>query len=78
LTAYLTVHVGEKGPNKLAEAISNRDKGLTFDAGNLSVADYLDHWLEGIEDSIGANRVMRQLVLTRIVRLRYGPESEVT
>ena len=27
---------------KLAEAISNRDKGLTFDAGNLSIADYLD------------------------------------
>ncbi len=27
---------------KLTEAIANRDKGLVFDSGNLSVSEYLD------------------------------------
>ena len=34
---------------KLTEAISNRDKGLVFDTGNLTVSEYLDRWLEAIQ-----------------------------
>jgi len=38
---------------KLTEAIANRDKGLVFDAGNLSVGEYLDRWLEAIQSTVG-------------------------
>lgn len=55
---------------KLTEAISNRDKGLVFDAGNLSVAEYLDRWLQGIEDSIGERTWKRH---ESIVRLHLKP-----
>jgi integrase len=34
---------------KLTEAISNRDIGLVFDAGNISVGEYRDRWLEAIQ-----------------------------
>ena len=30
---------------KLARAITERDSGLVFDAGNLTVAEYMDRWL---------------------------------
>jgi hypothetical protein len=30
---------------KLAKSIANRDVGLTFDAGNLTVSEYLTAWL---------------------------------
>lgn len=30
---------------KLARALSDREDGLVFDAGNLTVGDYLDRWL---------------------------------
>ncbi len=55
---------------KLTEAIANRDKGLVFDAGNMSVAEYLDRWLEGIEDSIGERTWKRH---ESIVRLHIKP-----
>jgi hypothetical protein len=31
---------------KLTEAIADRDKGLVFDSGNLSVGEYLERWLD--------------------------------
>jgi integrase len=38
---------------KLTGAIADRDKGLVFDAGNLSVGEYLDCWLEAIQSTVG-------------------------
>jgi site-specific recombinase XerC len=55
---------------KLTEAVANRDKGLVFDAGNLSVSEYLDRWLQGIEDSIGERTWKRH---ESIVRLHLKP-----
>lgn len=55
---------------KLTEAIANRDKGLVFDAQNLSVSDYLDRWLEGIEGTIGKRTWNRH---ESIVRLHIKP-----
>lgn len=38
---------------KLATALSNREGGLTFDAGNLTLADYLDRWLnDSVRDTV--------------------------
>ncbi len=55
---------------KLTKAIANRDKGLVFDAGNLSVSEYLDRWLQGIEDSISERTWKRH---ESIVRLHLKP-----
>ena len=38
---------------KLTRALSDREGGFTFDAGNLVLADYLDRWLEdSVRDSV--------------------------
>jgi integrase len=38
---------------KLATALSNRKGGLTFDAGNLTLGDYLDRWLnDSVRDTV--------------------------
>jgi integrase len=55
---------------RLTEAIANRDKGLVFDAGNLSVGEYLDKWLEAIRGSIGERTWKRH---ESVVRLHLKP-----
>jgi integrase len=55
---------------KLTEAISNRDKGLVFDSGNLSVSEYLDRWLEAIQSTVGERTWKRH---ESIVRLHLKP-----
>ncbi len=38
---------------KLAKAISSREEGLVFDAGNLTIGDYLNRWLkESVRGSV--------------------------
>jgi integrase len=38
---------------KLATALSNREGGLTFDAGSLTLGDYLDRWLnDSVRDTV--------------------------
>lgn len=55
---------------RLTEAIANRDKGLVFDAGNLSVGEYLDKWLEAVRDTMGERTWKRH---ESIVRLHLEP-----
>jgi integrase len=39
--------------SKLTKAMSDRDGGLVFDAGNLTVGEYLDRWLENsVKDTV--------------------------
>jgi integrase len=35
----------EEAHEKLIEALSNRNKGLVFDADNMKVSEYLQRWL---------------------------------
>jgi integrase len=38
---------------KLAKALSDREVGLTFDAENLKLGDYMDRWLtDSVRDSV--------------------------
>lgn len=56
---------------KLTKAMAGRDGGLVFDAGNLTVGDYLDNWLR---DSVGGT--VRDRTFERheqIVRLHIKP-----
>ena len=42
---YVTGKTREEVRRKLAKAMSDRDGGLVFDAGSLTVGEYLDRWL---------------------------------
>jgi integrase len=42
---YVSGKTREEVRRKLAKAMAERDGGLIFDAGNLTVGDYLDRWL---------------------------------
>src|SRR5919202_1122029 len=43
----------EEAHEKLVEALSNRNKGLAFDADNLKVGEYLERWLEdSVKDTV--------------------------
>ncbi len=55
---------------KLTEAIADRDKGLVFDSGNLSVAEYLNRWLDAVQNTVGERTWKRH---ESIVRLHIKP-----
>ncbi len=56
---------------KLADALSNRNKGLVFDAGSLTVEDYLARWLS---DSVkGTVRISTFERHEQIIRAHIGP-----
>jgi integrase len=38
--------------DKLAKALSNRADGFVFDAGSLTLAEYLDRWLKDVKDTV--------------------------
>jgi integrase len=43
---YVSGKTREEVRQKLARAIADRDGGLIFDAGNQTVGEYLERWLE--------------------------------
>jgi len=51
---------------RLSKAIAERDAGLAFDSKNLSLAEYLDTWLDTIRGTLAPNTVRRHEELTRI------------
>src|ERR671917_860094 len=56
---------------KLAKALSDREGGLLFDAGSLTVGEYLDRWLtDSVEDTV---RPTTHQGYERICRLHIKP-----
>ncbi len=49
---YVTGKTREEVRQKLTKAMANRDKGLVFDAGSLTVGEYLDRWLKDGEGTV--------------------------
>src|SRR5215210_1580991 len=43
---YVSGKTREEVRQKLTKAMVNRDGGLVFDAGNLTVGEYMDRWLK--------------------------------
>src|SRR5215208_6066027 len=43
---YITGKTRDEARDKLIEALGNRAQGLVFDAGSLTVGEYLDRWLK--------------------------------
>ena len=55
---------------KLAKAIVDRDAGLVYDSGKLTVGAYLDKWLDTIRDTLRKRTVQRH---EQIARLHLKP-----
>jgi hypothetical protein len=51
---------------KLTKAIAEKDRGIVFDAGTLAVGEYLDRWLDSIEDSLRPGAFRRYEEVSRI------------
>ena len=66
---YAKTH--EEARKKLAEAIAERDKGLVYDSGNVTLEEYLGRWLE---DSVrGSVKVTTHAGYERVARLHVCP-----
>jgi integrase len=61
---YLSGKRREDVRDKLAKALSDRVDGLVFDAGTLTVGEYLERWLEDVQDTVrqSTHERYRQLV----------------
>jgi integrase len=56
---------------KLARALSDREGGLIFDAGNQSVGEYMDRWLnDSLRDTVRQSTLVRY---EQLVRLHISP-----
>lgn len=51
---------------KLNKAIAERETGLFYDCENITLASYLDRWLDSIRDTLAPSTVRRHEELTRI------------
>jgi integrase len=49
---YVSGKTREEVRRKLAKAMGDRDSGLVFDAGNLTVGEYMDRWLRDVKDTV--------------------------
>src|SRR5215216_598557 len=49
---YLSGKKREDVADKMAKALANRADGFVFDAGSLTVGDYLDRWLKDVRDTV--------------------------
>src|SRR5215217_7478249 len=59
---------------KLTKALSDRADGLTFDAGSLTLGDYLDQWLaDSVRDAV---RYTSHVRYEGLVRNHIKPRSE--
>lgn len=55
---------------KLAKAMADKDNGMTFDAGKMTVEGYLDSWLDSIRDTLRRRTWIRH---EEVVRLHLKP-----
>jgi integrase len=49
---YVSGKTREEVRRKLVKTMADRDGGLIFDAGALTVGEYMDRWLKGVKDTV--------------------------
>jgi integrase len=69
-TKYIYAQTRKDAATRLAKAIADRDTGLVFDAGSLTVGAYLDRWLDAIRDTVKVRTWQRH---EEVVRLHLKP-----
>ena len=65
-TKYIYSKTRKDAAARLAKAISERDAGLIFDAGAMTVGAYLDRWLDAIKDTVKQRTWQRHEEVTRL------------
>ena len=51
-TRYVYGQTKAEVTTKLTKAVADKDQGIVYDAGNLSLGSYLDKWLDAVKGSI--------------------------
>jgi integrase len=69
-TKYIYSRTRKDAATRLAKAIADRDTGLVFDAGSLTVGAYLNRWLDAIRDTVKVRTWQRH---EEVVRLHLKP-----
>lgn len=69
-TKYIHGKTRKEVATKLNKAIAERDAGMVFDAGSLNLGDYLDEWLDSIENTLRRRTWIRH---DEVVRLHLKP-----
>src|SRR5215203_6391493 len=68
---YVSAKTKTETEQKLRQAMTDADRGLTFDAGGLTLGDYLDRWLnDSVRDTVKDTTFERY---EQIVRLHIKP-----
>ena len=63
---YVSAKTKGLAEKALRTAMSNADRGLVFDAGTLTVGEYLDRWLPDVRDTVRQNTWERYEQITRL------------
>ena len=69
-TKYICSKTRKGAASKLADAVAERDSGLVYDCGSVSLGDYLGRWLEATKGTVGERTWIRAEV---DVRVHIGP-----
>jgi integrase len=51
-TKYIYGKTRKEVATKLTNALADKEAGMVFDAGSLTLGDYLDGWLDSIRDTL--------------------------
>lgn len=65
-TKYIYRKTRKEVSAALAKAIADRDSGMVFDAGNITVGKYLDKWMDSIQDTLRERTVERHEMVVRV------------
>ena len=65
-TRYIYRKTRKEAASALAKAIAERDSGIIYDSGKLTVSQYLDKWLSTIQNSLRSTTVSRYEVSCRV------------
>src|SRR5215204_1083305 len=63
---YVSAKTKTETEQKLRQAMTDADRGLVFDAGALTLGDYLDKWLPNIKDTVRQRSWERYEQLVRV------------
>jgi integrase len=74
-TKYIYSKTRKDAAAKLAKAIADRDSGVVFDCGSLTVGEYLDRWLDAVSGTVRARTWKRS---EEMVRLHLVPALGTT
>ena len=65
-TKYIYSKTRKEAASKLADALAERDSGLVYECGSISLGDYLVRWLEDTKGTVGERTWIRAEIDVRV------------